>query len=67
VFVINGDTFFNAGLESMQELHNRSTADITIAVKQVDDSSRYGLVETDGSGRITAFREKRDSERKILD
>jgi D-glycero-alpha-D-manno-heptose 1-phosphate guanylyltransferase len=58
VFVINGDTYFNVDLESMQNMHNKSAADITIAVKQLDDSSRYGLVETDVSGRITAFKEK---------
>lgn len=58
VFVINGDTFFQVDLESMWLIHNQSAADITIAVKQLNDSSRYGLVETDGSGRITAFKEK---------
>lgn len=58
VFVINGDTYFLPELSSMEQVHTMSSADITIAVKHMQETGRYGLVETNNSGRITAFREK---------
>ncbi|MEI8046487.1 MAG: nucleotidyltransferase family protein [Bacteroidota bacterium] len=57
-FVMNGDTFFLPDLSSMEQWHTMSSADITIAVKHMPETGRYGLVETDHNGRITAFREK---------
>ncbi len=33
-------------------------SDLTIVVRQVNDVTRYGTVEFDETGRITAFREK---------
>ena len=58
VFVLNGDTCFFPDLKAMEDLHFAATADITIAVKQMTDTARYGLVKTDQSGRIIDFREK---------
>jgi D-glycero-alpha-D-manno-heptose 1-phosphate guanylyltransferase len=60
VFVLNGDTYFIPDLQSIEKLHFQSKADITIAVKQLPKTGRYGLVQTDMDGRITDFR-KRDS------
>jgi D-glycero-alpha-D-manno-heptose 1-phosphate guanylyltransferase len=62
VFILNGDTFFTVDLIALEQSHFQSGADITIAVKEVDNASRYGSVELDGSGRITAFREKNPSQ-----
>ena len=58
VFVLNGDTYFIPDLLAMEEQHNQISADISIAIKQVADSGRYGSVITDDSGRIVSFREK---------
>ena len=58
VIVLNGDTCFFPDLKAMEDLHFAATADITIAVKQMTDTARYGLVRTDQSGRISDFREK---------
>jgi len=58
VFVLNGDTYFTPDLAAMQKLHETSMADITIAIKQVEDSGRYGSVVSDNSGRIIDFKEK---------
>ena len=60
-FVMNGDTCFFPALKAMENLHFWETADITIAVKQMNDTARYGLVLTDESGRIKDFREKEPS------
>jgi D-glycero-alpha-D-manno-heptose 1-phosphate guanylyltransferase len=58
VFVLNGDTYFIPDLQSVEKLHFQSKADITIAVKHLAKTGRYGLVQTDSAGRITEFREK---------
>lgn len=60
-FVINGDTYFRPDLKSMAKMHIQSKADITIAVKYLRETGRYGLVQFDKDGRITDFREKEPS------
>jgi D-glycero-alpha-D-manno-heptose 1-phosphate guanylyltransferase len=58
VFVVNGDTYFIPDLAAMQKLHNDKSADMSIAVKFLMETGRYGLVISDELGRITDFREK---------
>ena len=58
VFIFNGDTLFEVDLKDMHNYHNSMNADMTIALKKMDDCSRYGTVETE-NGRITRFREKK--------
>lgn len=58
VFVLNGDTYFMPDLNAMEANHFQKSADITIAVKRMHDTGRYGLVIIDSEGRITDFREK---------
>jgi len=57
-FIVNGDTCFKPDLAAMSNLHQKAEADITIAVKHMADSSRYGLVVADQNGKIVEFREK---------
>jgi D-glycero-alpha-D-manno-heptose 1-phosphate guanylyltransferase len=58
IFIVNGDTYFNPDLTKMADLHTISAANITIAVKYLSDTERYGLVVTDHHGKIVEFREK---------
>ena len=58
VFVLNGDTFFDVPFHAMLQAHLSCGADISLAVKEMFDFSRYGTVEYDENGRITCFREK---------
>jgi D-glycero-alpha-D-manno-heptose 1-phosphate guanylyltransferase len=58
VFIMNGDTCFIADLAAMEKQHFHSTADVTIAVKRMPETARYGLVSANQEGRITDFREK---------
>jgi len=57
VFVFNGDTFLKVNYRNMAQAHAASNANITLALKQVDDTSRYGAVEIK-EGRIVQFLEK---------
>ena len=53
VFVLNGDTFYNADLRTLT-----FTAPVTLALKPMRDFDRYGAVDWDGD-LVTGFREKK--------
>ena len=55
--VLNGDTFLRTDYRKLMQAHRESGAPLTIAVKHVDDTSRYGRVALSG-GRIVGFSEK---------
>jgi D-glycero-alpha-D-manno-heptose 1-phosphate guanylyltransferase len=57
-FVVNGDTCFIPNLQAMAEEHIRWAADVTIAARYMENTARYGLLDTNDQGRILAFREK---------
>jgi putative D-glycero-D-manno-heptose 1-phosphate guanosyltransferase len=57
VFVLNGDTCFDVDFSQMRLLFQTSEADVVMAIKWMDDCSRYGTVERNG-GRIVSFHEK---------
>ncbi len=57
-FVLNGDTIFEINLTEMYRFHKAKNADITIALKPVDNVMRYGAVEIDEEGKIINFIEK---------
>lgn len=54
--VINGDTFFNINLLNLIQKWEPSS--LLMALKQVDDSSRYGRVEINSQNQVIAFLEK---------
>ena len=58
VIILNGDTFFAIDVKAMFEFHCRSNADITIALKPLQNSERYGTVVMGQNQRIIGFREK---------
>ena len=58
VVVVNGDTLFNINLNNLSEFHINQNADCTIALKQMENFDRYGVVETDDRYQIKAFKEK---------
>jgi mannose-1-phosphate guanylyltransferase len=55
---LNGDILTDLDLTAMLEHHRSSGASVTIALHHVEDARAFGLVESDRTGRITAFREK---------
>lgn len=57
VFVLNGDTYFPAGLSRFQRESERLGGPFAIALRRVADTSRFGAVDLDG-GRILAMNEK---------
>lgn len=59
--ILNGDTMFKVDFMSMFRFHLENESDFTLALKKMEDSQRYGVVET-ASNRVVRFREK--AERK---
>ncbi len=57
-FALNGDICTDLDLSAMRAFHEERGAAITIALHHVDDARAFGLVETDETGRVAAFREK---------
>jgi mannose-1-phosphate guanylyltransferase len=58
VFVLNGDVLTDADLTAMRRMHETRRSRTTIFLMPVEDPRAYGLVELDGDGRLTRFREK---------
>ena len=62
VFVLNGDTFFDVDLNGMLLQHNNYKSKLTIAVKKMENFSRYGTIQFSTEDKIEAFTEKRECE-----
>lgn len=57
VFVLNGDTYLELDYRAMYQAHMAARASITVAVRCVGDTARYGALEI-GRGRVQGFVEK---------
>lgn len=55
--VLNGDTFFCIDLNKMLTFHYEHDADLTIAIKPMNNIDRYGTLILD-KNRVTGFQEK---------
>ena len=61
VLILNGDTLFKADLDALGEFHEQHQSALSIILRQVSDTSRYGSVQTDENQRIISFTEKNNS------
>ena len=60
VLILSGDHIYKMDYNAMLQSHKASGADCTIAVLEVplSEASRFGIMVTDETGRITEFQEK---------
>ena len=58
VVVLNGDTLFRVDLQGMADRHRSGARRLSMALKQVADSGRFGRVQVSNNGVITNFLEK---------
>jgi D-glycero-alpha-D-manno-heptose 1-phosphate guanylyltransferase len=58
-FAMNGDSMFRIDLQAMLNHHLKNEADLTIALRFLDDTSRFGTVKIDSTRRVTGFVEKK--------
>lgn len=57
-YVLNGDTLFDANLPALNALAIDLAVPAAIAMRAVEDVSRYGRVLVDDAGRMTEYAEK---------
>ena len=62
VLILSGDHIYKMDYEVMLDFHKANKADITIACMPVpiEEASRFGIMVTDESNRITEFEEKQE-------
>ncbi|MSQ24806.1 MAG: NDP-sugar synthase [Dehalococcoidia bacterium] len=60
--VFNGDIVTDLDLSEHLRLHRERRAQASLFLVRVDDPSRFGVVETDASGRVLHFTEKPNRE-----
>ncbi|MCB9262746.1 MAG: NTP transferase domain-containing protein [Flavobacteriales bacterium] len=57
ILVLNGDTFFDVSLKDFCTFHESQNFDVSIALKQMENPSRYGTVKLE-QNHISEFKEK---------
>ena len=58
VVILNGDTFFDVSLNELIKFHNSKNAATSLALKQMHNFDRYGVVNTIDNEVISSFEEK---------
>lgn len=59
VLIANGDTLFRINVKELYTFHKKYKAECTLALKPMKNFERYGVVELEGNGSISSFREKK--------
>ncbi len=62
-FVINGDTFFDIDLRSLEAVHQ---SECTLAAKAITNFDRYGTIDIKEDGTVTAFNEKEPKDKGVI-
>jgi D-glycero-alpha-D-manno-heptose 1-phosphate guanylyltransferase len=58
ILCMNGDSFVEVNLDDLVRRHIQKNASMTIVVKKIEKTDRYGFVKLDGNHRIVSFEEK---------
>jgi NDP-sugar pyrophosphorylase family protein len=58
VALLNGDTFLDVSLPEVVAFHTACSAGATLLALRQKNAGEFGVLDADGEGRITAFREK---------
>jgi len=60
--VMNGDSFLEIDFRQLVSFHRRHAGMVSMAVLQVENAARYGIVRMDAENRVTGFSEKTGNE-----
>jgi D-glycero-alpha-D-manno-heptose 1-phosphate guanylyltransferase len=66
ILILNGDSYFDLDFIDFQKLHKQKNADISIALKHMENFDRYGVVETNELGEIQQFKEKQPTQKGLI-
>jgi glucose-1-phosphate adenylyltransferase len=67
VIILSGDHIYKMDYKKMLQQHVDAGADVTVATLEVDPveaSGRFGVIETDRSGRVIGFEEKPENPKR---
>jgi D-glycero-alpha-D-manno-heptose 1-phosphate guanylyltransferase len=59
--VLNGDSIFRIDLAALHDYHLKKKADVTLALRKLANTGRYGRVKLNNRRRILAFEEKNEA------
>lgn len=62
--VVNGDTLFEVDIVKFFNFFKDNNADMCLALRKLDDVSRYGTVEINQDNEIFAFKEKKQNNKE---
>ncbi len=66
VIVVNGDSLFLTNLRRQMEAHISANADVTLALKPMQNIDRYGTVDLNEQNAIIRFNEKQPLEQGLI-
>jgi mannose-1-phosphate guanylyltransferase len=66
VLIFNGDILTGLDIAALVATHRSARADVSLHLTRVADPRAFGLVPTDGDGRVTAFLEKPECPEDIV-
>ncbi|MFC8128670.1 sugar phosphate nucleotidyltransferase [Streptomyces sp. NPDC057302] len=66
VLIFNGDILTGLDIPALVTTHEESGADVSLHLTKVTDPRAFGLVPTDGTGRVQAFLEKPQTPEEIV-
>jgi glucose-1-phosphate adenylyltransferase len=67
VIILSGDHIYKMDYQKMLQQHVDAAADVTVATLEVDPqeaSGRFGVIETDATGRVVGFEEKPENPKR---
>jgi D-glycero-alpha-D-manno-heptose 1-phosphate guanylyltransferase len=57
-FALNGDSLFRVNMAELLDFHIKKKSEATLALRKMEDTSRYGRVAVNRTRRISGFEEK---------
>jgi len=66
ILVLNGDSYAEINFKRLVAVHMKNKAKMTIVLRRIKNTSRYGSVNIDSKGRITSFEEKKQANKEGL-
>jgi D-glycero-alpha-D-manno-heptose 1-phosphate guanylyltransferase len=65
-FVFNGDTLFRADLWKMEDVFFNQKSNLVLALKPMENFSRYGTVELNTENKVISFNEKKSTKKGLI-
>ncbi|MDO5564625.1 MAG: HAD-IIIA family hydrolase [Eubacteriales bacterium] len=61
ILIINGDTFFEANINSFIKFHKEKKSQISLLIRYIKNANRYGLITISNDNKVISWDEKKDA------